>query len=720
MQFKEFNTQIQKQFAIMCATGKLFRVDMTGDDLWDIYLASYSKEYDPIFRDPNSTNHTCNQCKNFIRRYGNVVAINDEGNLISMFTNIDVDGEYINTASTMHDIIVTHPIKDIFLETYSSLNETNYESVVVRQKIYQLGLAKNVKRYTKEEAELYGVVEPYELKTFYHFNVQLPSRFVDISGKSIEQLTAKYRDKYSVFKRVMSEISLDTLNLVKDLINQGSLLDGTAHLHSIDEIITQAFEFKEILKAPHIVNNWFWSVTYGMEERTAKFRNTLIGVLCSELSEGMELNKACLNWNKRVDPANYHKVTAPITKKHIENAKVFVSTNGYESAFDRRLATIDDINVSEILHVNVGTGAIASASIFDNVKSTSTRHKRSEFNKVEEVSIVKFMSDILPQCTSVEVYLENRMDGNMCVLTKASDDESKSIFKWANNYGYTFNGNLAGKSQIKEAIKAKGGIVDGVLRFSINWGEGSTDDNSDLDAWASEPNGTRIGFDCGFRKDDGNRRTHMSGQLDVDIKRPSHYFNKNIVENIAWNDISKMKDGIYILWVNQYSSRNSKGFSAEIEVDGNIYTYEYNKPIAQNDNILVANVILKDGKFTVDHKLPQSNSNKELWGLESNNFHKVNLACLSPNHWGENAVGNIYYMFMLDDCKAEGSIRSFHNEHLIPDLTAHRKVMEVLGATNMIEPNGKHLAGLGFNSTVKDELVVRCKGSFNRVLKIKF
>ena len=77
-------------------------------------------------------------------------------------------------------------------------------------------------------------------------------------------------------------------------------------------------------------------------------------------------------------------------------------------------------------------------------------------------------------------------------------------------------------------------------------------------------------------------------------------------------------------------------------------------------------------------------------------------------------------MFMLDKCKADSPIRGFHNENLIPELLKHRKVMEILGNSAMIEPKGKHLAGLGFNSTIKDELIVRCKGSFNRMLKIKF
>jgi hypothetical protein len=75
---------------------------------------------------------------------------------------------------------------------------------------------------------------------------------------------------------------------------------------------------------------------------------------------------------------------------------------------------------------------------------------------------------------------------------------------------------------------------------------------------------------------------------------------------------------------------------------------------------------------------------------------------------------------MLEGCKAPGQIRSFHNENLNADLAKHRKVMEVLGTTNMITPGDNQLSGLGFNATVRDELIVRVSGTHKRVLKIKF
>lgn len=587
-----------------------------------------------------------------------------------------------------------------------------YESCSKKNTKFQLGLAKNVKRYTREEAEKFGVVKPNEIKEFNHLHLFLPAQFVDATGKSVESIMADYRSSKEVFQRAMETISLDTLNLVKDLILQGSLLDGQTHLFKIEQMIPLKKQYDQLSSSQR--DNWCWITSYKLP--IAKFRNELMGTLCSELSEGKELNDACQAWNKRVDPVNYMKTTAPITKKQIEEAKLFVEQNGYTESFNRRFANIDDIKVSEILHSNVGSGSVKSVSIFDSVKSTSTRHKRNEFDGVEEIGIDKFMKDILPGCSSVEVFLNNSHEGHMASLTTANDPESKSIFKWANNYSWTFNGNLAGKSQIKEAVKIAGGKVDGVLRFSMIWNDGNGQDNSDLDAWCIQPNKENIGYSTPFRKDRGSVKSSCGGQLDLDNTQPS---GKLAVENIYFESNGKLKNGVYTFIVHQFSARNSQGFKAEIEFNGETYNYQYNLPVSGQIN--VAQVTFENGVFSIKHILPESEvSNKSIYGLETNQFHKVNLVCLSPNHWGDNNVGNKHYFFMLDGCKSPVSIRSFHNENLIPELSAHRKVLEVLGGTTMIEPSEKQLSGLGFNATVRDELIVRLLGTHKRTVKIKF
>lgn len=717
---KSFSKKIQEKFTEMSNTGKLFRLEMTGQQVWELYLSSFTKEDDPVFRDPESTTHNCNHCKNFIRRYGNIVSINKNYEIETMF-DVVITGEYENTVKVLSSALKASEITEVFFETLNELTSLPYESCSKNNKVFQLGVVSNPKRYTKEEAEKFGVVKPNQIVTFDHLHLFVDKTFVDMSGKSVEAIMGEYRDAKNVFQRAMETIPLDTLNLVKDLIVQESLLDGTAHLHKVEQFIPFKKEYDGLSAAKR--DNWCWVTSYKLP--FAKFRNELIGVLCSELAEGEELNKACQSWNKRVDPVNYMKATAPITKKQIEEAKKFVEENGYVESFDRRFANIDDIKASEILHVNAGDGKIKSVSMFDNVKSTSTRHKRSEFDGIEEVTIDKFMKNILPSCTSVEAFLANNHEGNMVSLTTANKPDSKPIFKWDNNYSWTFNGNLAGKSQLAQMVEAKGGRTDGVFRFTHSWNE-LEPNQSLMDLHVFMPGCTVptsgggpsvVGRRVGWNQRNDNA---SGGRQDVDYTEaaPKGYIP---VENITFPSLKGMPEGIYTCKIHNWSFRGTGGKGkAEIAFEGNIFQYVY--PATKNHEwITIAEVTLKNGRFSIEHKLPLANEiSKELYSLETNQFHKVNLVCLSPNHWGTNEVGNKHYFFMLDGCKSPTSIRSFHNENLLGDLAQHRKVLEVLGTTNMIEPSTKQLSGLGFNATVRDELVVKLQGTHKRMMKIKF
>lgn len=707
---KKLNELLQQQLYLMCATGKLFRSEITGEKLWSLYLSSFSKEHDPKFRDPKSSVHNCNQCNNFIRRYGNIVAINEAGRLMTLF-DIICDEEYQASMDNMSIVIASSNIEEVFFETVTELNSLPYEKNIKKtQDEFRLGVELNYKVYTEAEAwEYAGTVNPGQTFTFHHISLKLPSAFVDKTGNSVESIMANYRSAKEVFKRGMDDITLSTLDLVIELINQGSLLDGTTHLEKIVLFKKLKVEYDTIDIS--IKDAWCWKTSYNLH--IAKFRNELIGKLCTELSEGENLNKACNSWNKRVDPANYMKAASPITESQKKNAQAFVEENGYVESFNRRFAVIEDIKAEEIKHLNGGDGSIKSVSMFDNIKTKPSIHKRNKFEGVEEVSIEKFMETILPTCTSVEAYLENKHDMNMVTLTTSVDQNCKSLFKWTNPYSWTFNGNLAGKSQIKQAVKSQGGKTDGVLRFSIMWSEGNSNDNSDLDAHCNESNGSHIYF--------SNRRSHVTdGNLDIDITNPKHHkeLGNEVVENITYPSLDKMVDGVYDFCVNQYYSNQSGGFRAEIEFNGELHEYTYTAPVVSN--VIVASVELRNGVFTIKHVLPSTSSSKTVYGLDTKQFHKVNLMCLSPNHWGDNNVGNKHYFFMLEGCKTDLPLRSFHNENLNAELSEHRKVLDVLGSTCMIEPTDNQLSGLGFNSTVRDSVILKLGGTFKRTIKVNF
>jgi hypothetical protein len=181
MEFKEFNSKIQAQFKRMCDTGKLFQSNISGNILWDLYLNSFDLIYNGIFRDANSSKHNCNCCKNFIKRYGNIVAIVD-GKIESIFSNIDNVGEYTNSAKQCSKILENSSIQDVFFETYDMLNtELNYEKTNKNQSTYKLGIGETYFQYTKEYEDSFGHknsdgtyrVDFNKVYTFNHFELDL-------------------------------------------------------------------------------------------------------------------------------------------------------------------------------------------------------------------------------------------------------------------------------------------------------------------------------------------------------------------------------------------------------------------------------------------------------------------------------------------------------------------------------------------------------------------
>jgi hypothetical protein len=64
--FYQLNQKIIAHFNLM-QEHKLFRVDVSGDVLWDTYLKGFKPEQNPVFRDPNSSESNCNNDKNFIQ-----------------------------------------------------------------------------------------------------------------------------------------------------------------------------------------------------------------------------------------------------------------------------------------------------------------------------------------------------------------------------------------------------------------------------------------------------------------------------------------------------------------------------------------------------------------------------------------------------------------------------------------------------------------------------
>lgn len=688
--FKDFVKAIQKNLQQMSKdSSRLFTVNVDTEELYNLYLDSFPAGTNEIYRERRE--YDCSCCRHFIRDVGNVVSIKN--------------GE-------LHTIWGINPVSD---DKYNVVAAA-LDAYVKQKAVLGVFLKKEKRIGTPENREMLptGKINKYE-----HFFVDLPEIciFKECYGHTLEGDLSQFRDVRNVFKRSLDEISKEAVDTVLELIAQNSLYKGAEWKKQLTEFKNYQKEYGKLTDEQKEL--WIWEKSIAAGAVIGKIRNHSIGTLLVNISEGMDLDLAVRKYEQIVAPVNYKRPKAIFTKKMLEDAKKTITELGYMDSLQRRFATLDDITVNNILFSNKDaakriTGAM---DLFDEMEQDVAIDPK-RFSKVEEISAEDFIKNVLPVAKELEVYLENKHIQNMVSLIAPEVADAKTMFKWNNGMSWAYTGNIT-DSDIKENVKAAGGSVTGVVRFSIQWNDGNGKDNSDLDAHCLEPQGgDHIYFSHKISR-------YTGGELDIDITDPIYQCKSNggvAVENITYPSKERMKPGTYKFYVNQYSFRNSQGFKAEVEVNGEIHSYEYNTPV--RGNVDVAEVILdQSGNFKVVDKLPGNCAtiSKDVWGIKTLQFTPVSVVCYSPNYWDEQkGIGHQHLFFMLKDCINPEEPNGYYNEFLKPELEQHRRVFEALGTKAHVKDVDDQLSGVGFSLTKRNDLIIKVKGATERVVKVKF
>lgn len=680
MNFSEFKKIFQKNFAEMTKDADyLYEIEIDKDEFWNLYLDSYPAGTNEIYRQRREFDCSC--CRHFIKSIGNAVVIKNN-KVRTMWDFRTGDTTFQPVIDALNAYLMTKSVTNLYVSKFA-----------------HIGTAKNFENLGD------GNVTEWE-----HFSLELPRKFVDTTGRSIGDIQGQFRDTRNVFKRSLDEISEEAVMTVLELIASNSLYKG----EEWKSVLEKFLEYKRLYdRTPdNEKDNFAWENSSKAGVVIGRIRNHSIGTLLIDISEDVDLDTAVKKYEVIVAPANYKRPKAIFTKKMLEDAKKTIEELGYMDSLARRYATLDDITVNNILFSNKDAAKrISGASVFDEMMSEATSSPK-KFSKVEEVSVDKFVSDILPTASGLEAYLENRHASNMVSLIAPKNSDAKTMFKWDNGFSWAYSGNLT-DSDVKKNVKSAGGAVDGVLRFSIQWNDEDYN-NNDFDAHCVEPNGHEI-----YYGDKVNRYT--GGNLDVDIIDPMR--GTPAVENIAWPVKSKMNVGKYRFYVNCFNNRGGRsGFKAEIEFDGQIYSFNYNKTLRHKENVQVAEVTLDaNGNFTIKELLPSNVSSRDIWGIKTNQFVPVSTVMYSPNYWDEQqGIGNKHYFFMMKDCINPEKPNGFYNEFLKQELVQHKRVFEALGGKMAVEDVDDQLSGIGFSSTLRNDLIVKVKGATERIIKIKF
>jgi hypothetical protein len=650
-EFKQFTSAVRKRFQKM-SSDTLFVTDSGRDLIWEKYLGAFPAGTNPIFR--TRTEFDCSCCRHFIRDTGNVVAIQN-GALSTIWDLNGLHEPYQTVSDAMSAYVKTFPIRDLFL-------------------------TKLAKHGTAVSHEMTGA----GVRAWDHFSVDVPRQFVT---SEVDEKRGVARTSHALLMRGFLELQPSAVAAVADLIQSNAIYRGQEFLRQVLEF--QALQERFLAAEQSDRDLLAWTM---LGNSVARLRNTVIGTLIQDLSDGVELERAVRSYETKVAPANYKRPAGLLTKRMVEDAMKTIHEFGLEPALQRRHARLSDVSVNSVLFVDNAVRGQMRGGI-ESLLMEEVKPQKFDPKRAEAVNAESFMRDILPDTKAVQLYVDNSLLGNFVSMTAPVHEDVEPLFRWGNNFGWSYEGNVA--DSIKDKVKRAGGTVDNVaMRVSLAWW--NTDD---LDLHCIDPSGNHIYY--------GNK----SGVLDVDMNVRGE--TREPVENMRW--LRAPRDGLYKVYVNNFTKRESvdTGFVVEIESALGLETLRYDKAVGNKKDQPVADIAVKSGKIErikIADGINAGAVSQEWWGLKTLDLVRVNAIVLSPNYWDGSATGNKHWFFILEGCRNPLPARGIYNEFLHPRLEKHRKVFEVLGDKTKCPAINEQMSGVGFSSTRKDKATVVASG----------
>lgn len=640
--FHQFAQAVHQNFVVL-STEELFTTDC--DDIFSSYLSAFPEGTNPIFR--TRTEHDCACCKQFLRTFGKVVSIID-GKKQTLWSGLEALPEpYATVAARLDAIVGQAPISGIF-----------------RSKERAFG------------AEVTYQAWPGGAISWHHFHGRVAQRHYTAKP---EEVRGEAATGFAMLNRAVSELSSEALAQVRDLIENDTLYRGKEMLHAVQAFAKLAAE----ANAAPDKNLFLWSQA---SSPISRFRNTAIGSLVVDLSEGMDLEAAVRAFESKVAPTNYRRPKALLTPAMVKAAEAKIEALGLAPALSRRFAKLSDLSIRDVLFVNTSTRALLTGQSLGELLSGALAPAKPPTG--QKMAIEEFQATVLPQAKSLALFLSNHHLPNFVSLTAPTSDTAPRLFAWDNSFAWSYDGDTT--DSIKERVKRAGGNTGAALRVSLAW-----DCSDDLDIHADCPDG----------------RVFYANKLNIlDVDMNAHRVVKDPVENLSW---ARPRAGTYRIAVHNFNQRTTTpgGFTIELECNGALQQWHCAAKPTDSKYQECLTFQVKDGAITslsVDKALIGGSNSTLKWGLETQRLTPVSALFLSPNHWeGAGGRGAKHWFFALENCHNPEPIRGIYNEFLRSDLAPHRKVFEALGQRTRCAPVQQQLSGVGFTKGREQEVLLQ-------------
>lgn len=363
-------------------TRPLFTTDIDGEDLWLLYLNSFT---DPAVRQY----HNCSCCRHFIERFGNLVTIAPDGTTDSaLWHEGDAPEAYRPAIARLVRAVRRAKVDGVFLSS-------------------KLGWGR-------------PVTGPWR-----HLSATPPPGLIfKHSLLSAHQAACAKREHFNTVARSLHEIPLEHAEAALRLLESDSLQRG-------EKVVGPVRWFRDLHRARNAAQgngkaNVVWLAVATAPAGFCNPRDGMSGSLFADLAAGKTYEQLAASFRAKMDPAKYQRPQAPPSAGAVDAAEKIVAQLQAAGSLARRYARHDEIRA--LWRPRPATQQPEDGTVFGHLRPGNKPQAPVVKLPQQTLTWVKFEQTVLPRAERIEVYAPPH--AAYYALTTAVNPDAPPILQW--------------------------------------------------------------------------------------------------------------------------------------------------------------------------------------------------------------------------------------------------------------------------------------------------
>jgi len=352
-------------------------------DLFDLYLRELPAEH--------QQHYNCHACRNFINRYGRLVTVYEDAQVVPVvWNNLMVDGIFNEAVVVLFHRVAQASITGVFVD-----HEPTWGTPA-----------------TGEWTHLHG-----RRKVAFRHSTKLP-----------HQVAADKKEDFGVLCRSLDEYGISVAREAVRVLESDTLYRSEKAIEiakwylAIHEKLTSQKWLKDERRS------LIWLATANAPPGFCHVKTTMISTLMDDIKEGLPFEKIKARWSEKMHSLQYQRPTS-ISDGQLEQANKLVEKLGAEGSLARRYARLEE--VTAIWKPGVTQQAEKpSGRPFDSLKSSKGDEVKPVDLPARKVTQAEFKCDVLPTASSIEIFAPVNTNMNFFALVTAADKGSPPLLQW--------------------------------------------------------------------------------------------------------------------------------------------------------------------------------------------------------------------------------------------------------------------------------------------------